>query len=132
MNLKIKKDKKKMLTSAWLPEESVLLHFWHFKQGLCQSLPSDDTFSAENRVIVTINNLHTLYWAFPEIACTPPMWGNIWNSRGLIFKGVCSKISLRYWDYIRYLGAVTFSRSAFPLFSLINDSRYKWVYRVMI
>ena len=35
------------LTSAWLPEVRTLPHFVHFKQGLCQSLPSEVTFSAK-------------------------------------------------------------------------------------
>lgn len=36
------------LTSAWEPAVSVFLHFWQRRQGLCQSLPSDVTFSAGN------------------------------------------------------------------------------------
>ena len=34
------------LTSACDPADSVLLHFSHFRQGLCQSFPSDVTLSA--------------------------------------------------------------------------------------
>lgn len=34
------------LTSACEPADSVLLHFSHLRQGLCQSFPSDVTFSA--------------------------------------------------------------------------------------
>lgn len=41
--------KGKTLTSAWPPELRVLLHFSHLKQGLCQSLPREVTFSAETQ-----------------------------------------------------------------------------------
>lgn len=34
------------LTSAWPPALSSLLHRSHFRHNLCQSLPSEDTFSA--------------------------------------------------------------------------------------
>lgn len=37
------------LTSACEPAERVLLHFSHFRQGLCQSLPSEVTLSAETQ-----------------------------------------------------------------------------------
>jgi len=37
------------LTSACDPAAKVLLHFLHFKQPLCQSLPREETFSAENK-----------------------------------------------------------------------------------
>lgn len=34
------------LTSAWLPDAKVFLHLLHLRQPLCQSLPSEVTFSA--------------------------------------------------------------------------------------
>lgn len=37
-------------TSAWPPGVSVFLHFVHFKHPLCQSLPKEDTLSAETQV----------------------------------------------------------------------------------
>lgn len=42
-----------VLTSAWLPGARVLLHLSQRRQGRCQSLPSDVTFSA------TVINTHT-------------------------------------------------------------------------
>lgn len=42
-----------VLTSAWLPGARVLLHLSQRRQGRCQSLPSDVTFSA------TAINTHT-------------------------------------------------------------------------
>jgi len=36
-------------TSAWPPGVSVFLHFVHFKHPLCQSLPKEDTLSAETQ-----------------------------------------------------------------------------------
>jgi hypothetical protein len=38
-----------ILTSAWLPEDNVFLHFSHLRHGLCQSFPKDVTFSAINK-----------------------------------------------------------------------------------
>lgn len=43
-----------VLTSAWLPGARVLLHLSQRRQGRCQSLPSDVTFSA-----TVINTQHT-------------------------------------------------------------------------
>ncbi len=37
------------LTSAWLPGARVLLHLSQRRQGLCQSLPRELTFSAETQ-----------------------------------------------------------------------------------
>lgn len=36
-------------TSAWPPGVSVFLHFVHLKHPLCQSLPKEDTLSAETQ-----------------------------------------------------------------------------------
>lgn len=37
-------------TSAWPPGVCVFLHFVHFRHPLCQSLPKEDTLSAETQV----------------------------------------------------------------------------------
>lgn len=52
-------------TSAWLPEESVLPHFAHFKQALCQSFPMEDTFSAAWEV----HKRHNVKWRICKCIC---------------------------------------------------------------
>ena len=62
-------------TSEWLPGVNVFLHFAHFRQPLCQSLPSEDTFSAANQG--ACSNLHSAlektendspkYTGFPQV-----------------------------------------------------------------
>ena len=37
------------VTSAWPPELNVFPHFAHFRHGLCQSFPREDTFSAKTK-----------------------------------------------------------------------------------
>ena len=54
-------------TSACPPAERVFLHFSHLRQGRCQSLPSEDTLSAEIGINSKImHNLHGFLWLFLE------------------------------------------------------------------
>lgn len=68
------------LTSAWLPADKVLLHLSQRRQGRCQSLPSDVTFSA----IVTQTHKHT---------CQTP-WQPLHDSHPLLLRELLTKIHL--------------------------------------
>lgn len=57
-------------TSAWLPEVSVFPHFSHFRQGRCQSLPSEVTRSAAKAQ--TIPPMRRWGLGTPTAQHTPP------------------------------------------------------------
>lgn len=62
------------LTSAWLPADRVLLHLSQRRQGRCQFLPSDDTFSAAETPLEKTKVVLRSHLNPPPLQYPPASW----------------------------------------------------------